>query len=211
MRRAGPSYTADTLSEIHASHPEAELTFIVGADTALTLPGWRDPGRVLDLARLAVARRPGATGPRCSMRCRAIDGAEPRVVFLEMPPIEASSSLARERLAAGEPTGGLLAADGARVHRAQRPLRPAGGGAALMDSEQLVAEASRLAADKKAHDVVELDLRGVVGYTDWFLVCTGNTGRQAKAIQDGILEGLKQRARSLAATGRGHARAAAGS
>ena len=39
--------------------------------------------------------------------------------------------------------------------------------------------------------MVELDLRGVVGYTDWFLVCTGNTGRQAKAIQDGILEGLK--------------------
>ena len=60
-----------------------------------------------------------------------------------------------------------------------------------MDSEQLVAEAARLAEDKKAHDVVELDLRGVVGYTDWFLVCTGNTGRQAKAIQDGILEGLK--------------------
>jgi ribosome-associated protein len=61
----------------------------------------------------------------------------------------------------------------------------------LIASEQLVAEAARLAADKKALDVVELDLRGVVGYTDWFLVCTGNTGRQAKAIQDGILEGLK--------------------
>ena len=60
-----------------------------------------------------------------------------------------------------------------------------------MDSEQLIAEAARFAADKKAHDVVELDLRGVVGYTDWFLVCTGNTGRQAKAIQDGILAGLK--------------------
>jgi ribosome-associated protein len=60
-----------------------------------------------------------------------------------------------------------------------------------MESEQLIAEIARLAADKKANDVVELDLRGVVGYTDWFLVCTGNTGRQAKAIQDGILEGLK--------------------
>jgi ribosome-associated protein len=60
-----------------------------------------------------------------------------------------------------------------------------------MDSEQLIAEVARLAEEKKAHDVVELDLRGVIGYTDWFLVCTGNTGRQAKAIQDGILEGLK--------------------
>jgi ribosome-associated protein len=47
------------------------------------------------------------------------------------------------------------------------------------------------AEDKKAIDIVELDLRGVLGYTDWFLVCSGNTGRQAKAIHDGILEGLK--------------------
>jgi ribosome-associated protein len=47
------------------------------------------------------------------------------------------------------------------------------------------------AEDKKAIDVVELDLRGVLGYTDWFLVCSGNTGRQSKAIHDGILEGLK--------------------
>jgi ribosome-associated protein len=48
-----------------------------------------------------------------------------------------------------------------------------------------------LADGKKAIDVVELDLRGVLGYTDYFLICSGNTGRQTKAIHDGILEGLK--------------------
>jgi ribosome-associated protein len=57
--------------------------------------------------------------------------------------------------------------------------------------EQLVGEIARYAADKKAIDLIELDLRGVLGYTDYFLVCSGNTGRQAKAIHDGILEGLK--------------------
>ncbi len=61
-----------------------------------------------------------------------------------------------------------------------------------MDAEQLVAEIARLAADKKALEVVELDLRGVLGYTDYFLICSGNTGRQTKAIHDGILEGLKR-------------------
>lgn len=60
-----------------------------------------------------------------------------------------------------------------------------------MQGEALVGEIARYAADKKAIDVVELDLRGVLGYTDYFLVCSGNTGRQAKAIHDGILEGLK--------------------
>ena len=59
-----------------------------------------------------------------------------------------------------------------------------------MRGEELVQEIARYAADKKAIDVVEIDLRGVVGYTDYFLICSGNTGRQAKAIHDGILEGL---------------------
>ncbi len=61
-----------------------------------------------------------------------------------------------------------------------------------MQAEQLVGEIARYAADKKAVDVVELDLRGVLGYTDYFLVCSGNTARQAKAIHDGIHEGLKR-------------------
>jgi ribosome-associated protein len=47
------------------------------------------------------------------------------------------------------------------------------------------------AADKKAVDVLELDLRGVLGYTDYFIVCSGNTERQTRAIHDGIHLGLK--------------------
>ena len=42
-----------------------------------------------------------------------------------------------------------------------------------MDGERLIEEIARYAADKKAVDVVELDLRGVLGYTDYFLVCSG--------------------------------------
>jgi ribosome-associated protein len=61
-----------------------------------------------------------------------------------------------------------------------------------MQGPELLAEITRLAADKKAIDVVELDLRGVLGYTDYFVICSGNTTRQTKAIHDGILEGLKQ-------------------
>ena len=60
-----------------------------------------------------------------------------------------------------------------------------------MNSQELLAEIRGYAEDKKAGDVVELDLRGVLGYTDWFVICSGNTERQTKAIHDGILEGLK--------------------
>lgn len=60
-----------------------------------------------------------------------------------------------------------------------------------MSSEELLAEICRYAEDKKAAELVEMDLRGVLGYTDWFVICSGNTERQTKAIHDGILEGLK--------------------
>jgi ribosome-associated protein len=54
-----------------------------------------------------------------------------------------------------------------------------------------------LAADKKAADIVALDLRGVAGYTDFFVICSGNTDRQTKAIHDGVHQGLKQQYRLL--------------
>jgi ribosome-associated protein len=59
-------------------------------------------------------------------------------------------------------------------------------------SAELAGEICRYAADKKALDIVEIDLRGVVGYTDCFVICSGNTERQTKAIHDGIHEGCKR-------------------
>jgi nicotinate-nucleotide adenylyltransferase len=117
LERRGPSYTADTLREIHARHPEAELTFILGADTARTLPSWHQPESVLRLARLAVASRSGAERDQVEAAISAAaaaglasvgagGSAEPR--FLSMEPIDVSSSRVRERVAAGEPVEDLL-------------------------------------------------------------------------------------------------------
>jgi ribosome-associated protein len=61
-----------------------------------------------------------------------------------------------------------------------------------MTPESLTQVVAQYAADKKAIDIVALDLRGVAGYTDYFVVCTGNTDRQTKAIHDAIHEGLKK-------------------
>jgi ribosome-associated protein len=60
-----------------------------------------------------------------------------------------------------------------------------------LPSAELTGEIERYALDKKAHDVLELDMRGLVGYTDYFVICTGNTDRQVKAIHDGVLAGAK--------------------
>jgi len=60
-----------------------------------------------------------------------------------------------------------------------------------MNPAQLAETVAGLALDKKAADVVELDVRGVIGYTDFFLICSGNTARQTKAVHDGIHQALK--------------------
>ncbi len=62
----------------------------------------------------------------------------------------------------------------------------------LQEPQALSGIVAGYAADKKAIDLVELDLRGILGYTDFFLVCSGNTERQVKAIHDGIHEGMKK-------------------
>ena len=61
-----------------------------------------------------------------------------------------------------------------------------------MTSEELARTIAAYADDKKAIDVVALDLRGVLDYTDFFVICSGNTDRQAKAIHDRIHEGMKK-------------------
>jgi ribosome-associated protein len=57
--------------------------------------------------------------------------------------------------------------------------------------EEMVREIARYASDRKALEVVQLDLRGLISYTDFFLVCSGRTGRQIKAIHDAIHQGMK--------------------
>jgi ribosome-associated protein len=59
-----------------------------------------------------------------------------------------------------------------------------------LSPEQLAAEIARYAGEKKALDMLELDLRSLASYTDYLLICTGNTERQTKAIHDAVAEGL---------------------
>jgi ribosome-associated protein len=58
--------------------------------------------------------------------------------------------------------------------------------------EALANRIAEIAADKKAADVRIVDLRGIVGYTDFLVICSGNTERQTKAIHDAIHEELKK-------------------
>jgi len=61
----------------------------------------------------------------------------------------------------------------------------------VTESAALAERIAEIAADRKAVDVRVLDLRDVVSYTDFFVVCSGNTERQTKAIHDAVYRTLK--------------------
>ena len=71
------------------------------------------------------------------------------------------------------------------------PRSPQAEGSSLA-SEELARRIADIAADRKAIDIRVLDMREIVGYTDWFVICSGNTERQTKAIHDAIYAELKK-------------------
>lgn len=62
---------------------------------------------------------------------------------------------------------------------------------AAMTPEAIAVAIAGYASDRKALDIVQMDLRGMVGYTDYFVICSGRTDRQTKAIHDAIYMGMK--------------------
>lgn len=92
-RRGGPTYTAETLAELHREEPDVEWTFLLGADAAAHLPDWHDVDRALSLARFAMVARPGSTMPDHDLMAR--------VEVVEAPLVEISSTQVRAAVAAG--------------------------------------------------------------------------------------------------------------
>lgn len=102
VEREGPSYTYETLELLARERGDTELVFVMGADAAVGLESWREPERVVELARLAVARRSGVADADVLAVLRSL-GAEGGATMLEMPQFGVSSSAVRERAAAGRP------------------------------------------------------------------------------------------------------------
>lgn len=96
--RAGLSYTVETLAELARREPGAELFFLVGADALETFPRWREPRRVLELARLVVLRRSSDVAPLPPLMQEA-PGREP--IVLASRRVDVSSTEVRARVRAG--------------------------------------------------------------------------------------------------------------
>lgn len=103
----GPSYTFRTLEELSATRPGDEIFFLLGADVAAHLESWKRPERVLELARLGIAGRPGTTLDEAEAALERL-GALDRAETIRMPEIAVSSTRIRRRIADGRPVRYLV-------------------------------------------------------------------------------------------------------
>jgi nicotinate-nucleotide adenylyltransferase len=99
LDRPGPSYTVDTLESFARTQSGARLFLLIGADSLNDLPTWRDPERILSLATVAVAVRPGT--PLAGLGRASLVRHKGAITFLGNPPVDVSSTRLRARVAAG--------------------------------------------------------------------------------------------------------------
>jgi nicotinate-nucleotide adenylyltransferase len=104
LARGGVSYTVDTLTAIRNDRPGDELFLLLGADSLVDLPTWREPRRICELAVPATVGRPGSPLPHYSHLADWVEPArlaEIERCRVEMPLVEISSRDLRRRAAEG--------------------------------------------------------------------------------------------------------------
>ncbi len=219
--RPGPSYTADSVRAIaeaeRAAGNEPDLVLIMSAETFAGLPGWHEPARLLAACRVAVVPREGHPVPDAAWIEAQFPGQGDRIVLLDGPRLDVSSTGIRERVAAGRSIHDLVPEAVERYiadHGLYRPeLRPedrapvtdpvlapnpdglprraARPRVAERSSLEIARRAVELAEDKKAADIVLLDLSALTSLADYFVICSGGSERQLDAIAGGIIDGLR--------------------
>jgi nicotinate-nucleotide adenylyltransferase len=117
--RQGPTYTIDTLKDLTAKLPDAELYFITGADALADIFTWRDAEELFGLARFVGCTRPGYLMDESTIASIPAD----RVTMVEIPALAISSSDCRDRKRRGEPVW-YLVPDGVVQYIAKHDLYP---------------------------------------------------------------------------------------
>ena len=119
LDRSGPHYTIDLLTIIQQQYPDAALWFIMGEDSLSDLLRWRDPAQLIQLARLAVLRRPDVQ-PDWPALERELPDLRAHIDWIEHGEIDISATDIRERIQQGVPIDALVPSEVIEFIRAQR-------------------------------------------------------------------------------------------
>ena len=101
IERSGVIYTVDTLKILKQRFPKADFFYIIGEDTLLDLPNWRNPDGVFSMCRFLVCRRSSMDASQHPI-CKELEERGARFQYLSLPPEDVSATAVREALARGE-------------------------------------------------------------------------------------------------------------
>ncbi|MFC6286662.1 nicotinate-nucleotide adenylyltransferase [Nocardioides sp. GCM10027113] len=128
--RGGPTYTIDTLRDLHERLPDSDLYFITGADALAEIFTWRDAEELFELANFVGCTRPGYEMDPATLEKIPAD----KVTMVEIPALAISSTDCRERTRRGEPVW-YLVPDGVVQYIAKHHLYEAGVPAATLPED----------------------------------------------------------------------------
>lgn len=196
IERKGPSYTIDTIEQL-----EEPAVLILGADAALGMPSWHRFEDILDMIDLAVAPRPGVSQEAVEIALGR------RVTWLEMEPVDLSSTLIRQLIRSGGDISNLIPvsivnyieAEGLYEYRENRHPDSLSSKPMTKRSHTAAPDAiaaARLAAEaldeKSGEDIALLDLSDLLVVTDIFVLATGTSRRNVLTLADETVEALRK-------------------
>jgi nicotinate-nucleotide adenylyltransferase len=120
----GPSYTVDTVAILRQQlGTDARIYFILGWDGLAELPQWKEPTKLVQLCQFVAVTRSGFSRPDLKALESSVPGVTQSVAWLDMPPIDISSSDIRDRVARGLSIHGLVSEEVERYIREQKLYR----------------------------------------------------------------------------------------
>ena len=188
IRRGGLSYTADVMDALRAEHPDRDFRVLLGADVARTISAWHRAADLLSGESFVIVNRSGV--PQLDADEAELLGYSPaRTTLLTCS--RRRSAPPRSAPAAPEAASPSMAWSRRRWPPSSRRKGCTGRietmhNANRMTSRIWPASSPQQQLDKKARDVVVLDIRGKTTIADYFVICEGDTDRQVRAITDNI-------------------------
>lgn len=204
IKRGGKSYTIDTLKIIQTRHPQEELFLILGFDAFEEFGSWKDADKILEIANLIVASRPGGEFPESKedlppfFKSIALDlefnivelKTKKNIQFVALQDIEVSAADLRKKIRAQRNTEKYLplsVESYIRDHHLYQTLGPKVG-----DYEKFTRFCADFFNSKKSINVRAFDLREITSPTEFSLIASGTSTRHAVSLAENLIQAVKE-------------------
>jgi nicotinate-nucleotide adenylyltransferase len=203
IRRGGVSYTIDTLNEIKAENPKAELFLVVGVDQLMNFHRWREYSDILEIVDLVVTSRPGQELPKSRGefpselrgRVKTVTKGKAQLdsgKYIHLVPlvdVEISGTELRRLIRSKQDVSELVSnevAEYVEAHQLYEEVKRAIG-----DFEKFTEKCAQWLAGKGGLNVKGFDLRAMNGPTEFTLIASGTSTRHASGLAESLSREVK--------------------